>query len=1082
MAHSLPSRRRPAGATHSRLAAALLASSALLGAQAAQAAPAIGGGKPASVLVAFKGRVVDAKGQPLPGVTVLIKGTKTGTSTDANGIFNFNLPTGKEVLIFSFVGYKTKEMAVDGRPTLDVSLEEDAASLDDVVVVGYGTQTRATLTGAVATVDMKQIQDLPAGSLSATLQGQLPGVSVAGGNSRPGSPAIITVRNPTVLAKDPPQGTQPLYVIDNVVRTVDDFNLLDQSEVEAISVLKDAAAAIYGARGGQGVVLVTTRRGKIGAPQLSYSGSVGVSDATMLPRMMSGVQQAQYLNDYNILGGKTAKDANGNYSDPSIYSPDELAYFAQNNTDWLREAWKPSTVQRHALNMSGGTDRVTYFASGTYNKQNGNFDNINSDRWTYRASADVKVARGLKAALSVSGGLGRSRLYFLKQGSENAENDMRALLYTPQFAPTYVNGLPVYLSTATDLTSFHFFEVQKSDNFTSNNNTTLNVTASVDYELPFLKGLRARVLFNKNMANSFGKQYGTKYNVYQFSMLGDHKHIYGGDVLKTVTLNNGDRVRLTPSYSDNYQLNGYLTYDQQFGRHHVSALALFEQQETYMDATTAMQEGVIIGGLANMSNATGTQTTTEAESQSGLLSYVGRLNYDYGSKYLLEFTIRRDGSTKFAPEYRWGVFPAVSAGWVVSEEDFFRNHVHGMDFLKFRGSVGWLGSDNTKPYNWQTSYTAATGNGAVFGGNSDRQLVFMTGNALANRAARWDNITKYNAGIDMRFFNNRLSVSADGFYDHAYNLLTQLSGAAPLLIGAALPSENFGIINAFGTEVSVGWSGRVTNDLSFRLNSFFSWNDNKQIRVDVPRGQVGTYLDPTGQSVDQGVLGYHYIGFMRTDDDVKAFFQNNPQYNSSTYTIFGQTLKPGMLAYQDVRGLKRADGSYDTPDGIITDADQQYLTPKASNHYGVGFNPSITYKSLTVSATMGISWGGQAQVEGSARNQAKAAVNRPEFWADHWTPTNTNGTMPAPYYVANYDVTSEFWFRSALSAGMRNANISYTVPTQLTSRLNISSVRVFFQGTNVFNFFNPYSYKNYGGAYDSYPTLRSLSFGLNVGL
>ena len=1075
MAPSLPSRRRPAGATHSRLAAALLASSTLFGAQAAQAAPVAGGGKPANVLVAFKGRVVDAKGNALPGVTVLIKGTKTGTSTDANGIFNFNLPTGKEVLIFSFVGYKTQEIAVNGRSTVDVSLEEDAAALNDVVVVGYGTQTRATLTGAVSTVDMKQIQDLPVGSLSATLQGQIPNVSVAGGNSRPGSPAVITVRNPNSLAKDGPQGTGPLYVIDNVVRSIDDFNLLDQSEVESISVLKDASAAIYGARGGQGVILVTTKRGKVGAPRLSYSGSVGVADATRLPTMMSGLQQAQYLNDYNTLGGKALTDA-------SIYSQDELDYFAQNNTDWLRQAWKPAVNQRHALNMSGGTDRVTYFASATYNRQNGNFDNINYDRWTYRASADVKVARGLKAALSVSGGLGNQRLYFLKQGSENAENDMRALLYTPQFAPTYVNGLPVYLSSATDFTSFHFFEVQKSNNFTSSQSTVLNVQASAEYELPFLKGLRARVVFNKNINNAFGKQYGTKYNVYQFSMLGDHKHIYGGDVIKTVTLNNGDRVRLNPSYSDNYQLNGYLTYENQFGRHHVSALGFFEQQETHMDATTAMQEGVIIGGLPNMTSATGTQTTTETESETGLLSYVGRLNYDYASKYLLEFTIRRDGSTRFAPEYRFGVFPAVSAGWVMSEEPFFKNNIRVVDFLKLRGSVGFLGTDNTKAYNWQTSYVAATGKGAVFGGNSDRPLVFMANNALANRAARWDNITKYNAGIDARFLDSRLSLTVDAYYDHAYNLLTALSGSAPLLIGAAIPSENFGIINGFGTEVSLGWNGKITNDLLFHLNSFFAWSDNKQVLVDVPRGQLGTYLDPTGQSTDQGVLGYHYLGFMRTDDDVKAFFAANPQYDPNTYTIFGQKLMPGMLAYQDVRGLKNADGSYSTPDGKITDADLQYLTPKASNHYSIGFNPSLTYKSLSISATMGIAWGGQAQVEGSARNQAKTTMNRPEFWADHWTPTNTNAAYPAPYYVANYDVTSEFWFRSSLSAGVRNANVSYTIPTALTNRISVSSVRLFFQATNLFNFFNPYSYKDYSGAYDSYPTLRTLSFGLNVGL
>jgi TonB-linked SusC/RagA family outer membrane protein len=694
----------------------------------------------------------------------------------------------------------------------------------------------------------------------------------------------------------------------------------------------------------------------------------------------------------------------------------------------------------------------------------------------------VQVARGLKAALSVSGGLGESRMYFLKQGNESTENDMRSLLFTPQFAPMYVNGLPTYLSSGTGFDAFHFFEVQKSDNFTSQRNTTLNVTANVDYELPFLKGLKARVLYNRNINNSFGKQYGTKYNVYQFSMLGDHKHIYGGDVLKTVVLNNGDRVRLNPSYTDSYQLNGYLTYDQQFGRHHVSALAFFEQSETHADLTTAMAEGVIIGGLQNMTSAVGTQTTGETESESGLLSYAGRLNYDYANKYLLEFSIRRDGSTNFAPEYRWGVFPSVSAGWVVSEESFFKNNVHFADFLKLRASLGFLGSDATRAYNWQTNYALATGKGAVFGGNADRPLVFTANNALANRAARWDNVTKYNAGVDARFFSNRLSVSVDAFYDHRYNMLTALSGAAPLLIGAALPSENYSSIDGFGTEVSVGWGGKITNDLSFHLNSFFSWSDNKQIRVDVPRGQLNTFLDPTGQSTDQGVLGYHYTGMVRSAEDVNAFFAANPQYNADTYTIFGQKLLPGMLTYQDIRGLKNADGTYAAPDGKITDADLQYLAPKATNHYGVGFNPSISYKALTIAATMGVSWGGQTQVEGAARNRATATMNRPEFWADHWTDTNHNAAMPAPYYVATYDVTSEFWFRNSLSAGMRNANVSYALPTPLTSRLGISSVRVFFQATNVFNFYNPYSYKNYGGAYDSYPTLRTLSLGLNVGL
>jgi TonB-linked SusC/RagA family outer membrane protein len=1081
MAHSLPKSLPLSAVLPKRLACALLVGGTLLGAAPAHAATfSFTRISPNGVKVGFTGIVKDAKGNPLPGVTVLIKGTKTGTSSGVDGSFHFNLPTGNETLIFSFIGFKTQEVAVNGRSTLEVSLQDDNAALDEVVVVGYGTQTRATLTGAVAVVDMKQIQDLPVGSLSTALAGQLPGVGVSGGTGRPGDNGQITVRNPIILSKDG-GSLRPLFVIDGVVRTEDDFNVLDQSEVETITVLKDAAAAIYGARGAQGVVLLTTKRGQVGAPKFSYSGSVGVADAVALPKMMTGVQHATYLNDLNIQNGTSP--TNG-----VIYAPDELEYFAANNTDWLKTAWKPATVTRHALNMSGGTDRVTFFAGISYNYQNANFDNIDANKWTYRASTDVKVARGLKVALSVSGDLSQKRMYYFKQGGENVENDMRSLLYTPQWAPMYVNGLPVLLTNnantnnvSNDFNAFHFFEVQRSDNYTSTRNTGLNVTASAEYEAPFLKGLKARVLFGKTMDNGFGKQYGTKYSVYRLTMLGTNKHIYGGNVSGSpVVLNNGDRVRLNPTTFDSYQLNGYLTYDRQFGKHHVSAIALFEQSETFEDGVASMAEGAITApGVPNLDHqnfATGVVTTVESASESGTLSYAGRFNYDYDGKYLLETSLRYDASARFAPEYRWGLFPSVSVGWVLSEESFFKNNVSFINLLKLRGSVGFLGGDATKAYNWQTSYGLKTGQGAVFGGNADRSLVFAANNALANRAARWDDNTKYNAGIDAQFLGNRLSLTVDGFYDHRYNMLTSLVNSAPLLIGAALPSENFSTVDGFGYEVSVGYGDKITKDLGFRVNTFFSWNDNKQVKIDVSRGQLGQWDDPTGRSQDQGVVGYKYVGMFRSDEQVRAFTAANPNYR-----IFGAVPKAGMLYYEDIRGPKDASGNYTAPDGVITEIDQTYLTPKENNHYSIGFNPSITYKSFSISATMGISWGGQAMVESAARKVATATSNRPEFWSDHWTTTNPDATYPAPAYQSTYDVSSSFWFRSSLSAGMRNANISYTLPTSLTSRVGVGSVRAFFTAINPLNFYNPYSYKTYSGSYDAYPTLRSLSLGLNVG-
>ncbi|UFH52678.1 TonB-dependent receptor [Spirosoma sp. KNUC1025] len=1017
------------------------------------------------------GTVKDAKGQALPGVNVLIKGSKTGTVTDIQGTFRLNLPKGNETLIFSYIGFKTQEVPVNGRTSLAVSLEEDAAALSEVVVVGYGVQKKASLTGAVASVDMKAVQDLPVNNLSAVLTGQLPGVGVSGGTSRPGDNATITVRNPVILSKD--GGTlQPLYVIDNVVRSADDFNALDVSEVDAISVLKDAAAAIYGARSNQGVVVITTKRGKAGTPKFSYSGSTGISTAT-LPQMMNGAQQATYLNDLNYAAGKPA-------TDPLIYTPDELAYFNNHNTDWLRTAWQPSTVQRHALNVSGGNEKATYFAGASYNAQDANFDNINTNKWTFRASADMQVTKGLKAALSLSSYLGNKRMYYLKQGGENPENDMKSLLYTPQFAPPSINGLPVLLSSSSNtntIDAFNFFAVQNSNNYTQTKSTGLNITANLDYDIPGVKGLKARILYSRTFDNSFGKQYGTKYNVYSFSMLGDHKHIYGGDVIKTTTLNNGDRVRVNPAYIDTYQFNGYLNYDRQFGKHQITAIAFFEQAETHADQVAAMAEGVIIGGLDNMRYATGTQTTSETESETGFLSYAGRINYNYANKYLFETAIRYDASTNFAPEYRWGLFPSFSLGWVMSEERFFRDNVRWVDFLKVRGSLGFMGGDATKPYNWLTSYSIQQGKGAVFGGNSDRPLVVTPNNAMANRLARWDNNTKYNIGLDAQFLKNRLSVTLDAFYDHRYNMLTSLTSSVPLLVGANLPSENYATINGFGTELSVGWSDKIGSDWSYKVNTFFTWNDNKQILVDVDKGKIGTYLDPTGRSSDMGVLGYHYLGMFRTQQDVDQYLEKNPGY-----TLFGAAPKPGMLYYQDVRGPKDASGQFTAPDGKITDADMDYLTNKASNHYNIGFNFSASYKNFSLAAVIGGSFGGQAMVEGTARAQGTLTANRPVFWADHWTPDNPNAAYPSPYYKDTYTVDSQFWFVNATQLAVRNFNLSYAVPAAIASKLRMSNVRVYLVATNPLNLYNPYSWKANSGNFDAYPMLRSYSIGLNLGL
>jgi TonB-linked SusC/RagA family outer membrane protein len=1039
------------------------------------------------------GTVVSSdKNEPLIGVAVQIKGGNGGTTTDLNGRFSLKATNLQSIVVgVRYIGYAYQEKTLKiGEMNADFKLVATSSNLEEVVVVGYGTQKKAHLTGAIATVEMKNIQDIPTTNLAAALRGQLPNVTISGGVARPGENATIKIRNPVFYAKD--GKTDPLFIIDDNQRTLADFNLLDASEVENISILKDAAAAIYGILGANGVVIVKTKRGQAGAPKVTYSGSYGISDAVELPKMMTGLQQATYLNDYeqtknNYTLSPTGVIGTGTTKDPAYYSPDELDYFSKNSSDHLKEAWQSSYIMRHALTVSGGNDKATYFAGGTYTQQNSNFAGASTNKLTFRASTDAKVASGLKVGLSVSGATYYSKRYYFKQGSESLDNDFKSLLSIPQFQPMYYNGLPVLQASNTgSYEGANFFEVQKLNNYTSQNTTTLNVLANAEYEVPFLKGLKANLSYNRNINNDFSKQYGTKYNLYSFTNLGENKHIVGGDVQSIISAKNGDIIRFTPGLANVYQFNGNISYVNKFGKHDISAIALFEQWHSNAESLAASRENTLIGGLDNMQFATGVQATDQANGRVvkfGRLAYAGRVNYAYDNKYLVELSVRADANNNFAPGHQWGYFPSGSLGWVISKENFFSN-VKFVDFLKIRGSVGLLGNDSSKPFLYQENYKLETGKGAVFGGNNDRGNTYAPNIVIANANTTWDSNLSTNFGIDAQFLNNRLSLTADGYFSHRYNMLSALTSSVSVLIGAAPPTENFASVNTFGYEISLGWKDRIGKDFTYNLSPFLSWYDDKQLRIDQPLGNIGTYLDNIGYSSDRGAFGYHYLGMIRTPeqaDAVKNAMAAAAGVQPGDVRINGLVPAPGMLYYQDVRGPKGSDGKYTAPDGKIGEEDQDYLTNKSSNHYNLGLNFGAGYKGINLSVTMGMSFGGQDLVEGDARALAKSTDNRPEFWSDHWTPTNINAKYPAPYYADSYTLQSAFWFKSSYTFRVGNINLSYTFPTSLVKKMGVGSIKAYVVATNPFNFYNPYSYRDNATSYNIYPTLKTVSFGLNVG-
>lgn len=1016
--------------------------------------------------------------QPLIGVTVQVKGSTTATATDANGKFSIKVTNLQNVVIgVKYMGYGYQEVTLKpGETILNFKMVPAANNLNEVVVVGYGTQTKAHLTGSIVSVDMKAIEDLPVSNLGVALAGRYAGVGVSGGTSRPGQATTITIRNPVLVSKD--GGTlSPLFVIDDIqYPDATYFNTLDVSEVESISVLKDAAAAIYGIAGNQGVVVVKTKRGKPGKPQFSYNGSTGYDNATKIPSMMNGYQQAVYLNDLNYANNKLASDA-------VIYTPDELAYFQANNIDWFKTAFKPAYNTKQSLNVSGGSEKATYFAGISYFTQNGNYDNISSNKWTYRSSVDFKGGDRLKVGISVSGDIEKVNAFELKQGGSSVDNDITGLVTVPQFTPYQINGLYTKLSSASNQNSidaFNFFAVQNLNSENNNQAINLHLNLNAEYQIPGVKGLSAKFLYGRNLSNTFAKEYGPNYYLYQFGMLGGHNHIYGGPVTGVTTeTNNGSRIYIQPAYVDSYQFNAFLTYNRDFGKHSISAMATVEQAETTGDSVEGLAATPVDGANPYVQFTSGTQSVTEKfPIQTARLAYLGRFDYNYAGKYLFQFQGRFDASTNFAPQNYWGFFPSVSAGWVISEEDFFKNNVKFVDQLKVRASVGHLGGSSTKAFAYLQLYDTQPNNAAVFGGNNSRNNgVVISG--IPNPDVHWDDNNKYNLGIDAQFLKNRLTFTGDAFYDHHYNMLSSLTASVPLLVGGAVGSENFAIINGYGYELNVTWQDHITKDINYHIGGIFGWSDAKAVKVDVPPGNIGTFQDPNGKSTDLGIVGLVYKGMFRSQAEVDNYLAIHPGY-----TLFGLTPKPGMLYYEDIASAKpTGSNNFGPPDGKIDANDITTIAPHSSNHYGLGLNLGIGYKGFRAETIISSSFGGQAQVEGNAQKVATATVNKPAFWADHWTLDNPNAAYPNPAYSAEYNQTSAFWFRSSFQLVMKSFNLSYAVPTTVTSRLGVNGIRVYFNGINPFNFYNPYSYRdNTGSNYDVFPQLKTFTAGVSVTL
>ena len=1069
---------------------------------------------------AIKGTVLDITGEPIIGATVTVAGQKgTGAITDIDGNYTLKVPKDTKVTI-TYIGYLPQTVKVG----TTVKLLEDKQSLDEVVVVGYGTQKMKNVTGAVETITPKDIEDLSVGSLGDALVGMFNGVSVTrgAGQNRPGQNPSLTIRQSDIATSVTPNTTRggepdpsPLYVIDGFISTESQFNNLDISEVESITVLKDASAAVYGARAAYGVVLVKTKQGQNAAPKISYSGQFGWTDALYTPKMLSA---QDYMRVYNTMRAANTSTQDNIEMRTQLFQLDEINAVAGVDYNLLDQEWSAAFTQRHNLNVNGGTEKATYFGSVSYYDQNGNIGRLDYDRWNFRAGVNANIGKYVKSSLQVSGDWGERNNSVAPQGG-GTDFDYKWLMTHLRFVPDYANDYPIVYSgmentVPTSATRLYNFEaVQNSSDNVQNKSNNLNINGSIEFNLGFIKpleGLSAKVSYSKSIANTKTNTVSTILDLYRLiERGGSGNHLYTGNdvvydenttgVLRLVS--NGGMLRRNMSRSDSYQYNLTLQYARTFNKKHdVSALFSIEKTE----AETEPLEGTVTDLIAyqdgQSSSSMGDMATSFSRSESGMLSYVGRFNYAYANKYLFEFLFRADASTKFAPKNYWGKFPSVSAGWVISEENWFQNSVKWIDFLKIRASWGLMGRDNIRAWLWTQLYNRDAAKGAIFGTNginSNVGYALVMPKAGTNSDVHWDKTYKTNVGLDMRFLQSRLSVDFNFYYDLGRELFATRTGTAdfPTTVGTQATPENYGEINYWGWELNLGWRDKIGKDISYWVKLSTGYSDNKILATNFQA--IPEYDDMVyGERADRGVWGLKCLGMFRTYQDIEEYFD---KYHITEYMGMQKSeVRPGMLIYEDIQGDNNGDGTYGPADGKVNTNDYIRLSERSSNPYGFTLNFGGAWKGLSLQAQLAASWGAKMLI-GTDFRQAAADYeyeNMPTAFRDMFNyediydaagnitvPQNRNASVPNMRYSSANQAPSSYWLVSAKQLTLRNITVAYQLPKQWLKPIGVSNVKLNLTVQNAINFFNPYpdkSWASYGGTYSRYPALRKITMGVNV--
>ena len=983
----------------------------------------------------LKGTIVDKKtDEPIVAANVVLKGTTVGVVTDIDGNYMIEATVGS-ILQISYIGYRSIEVKSTAERQI-IQLEEDTQALDELLVVGYGVQKKATITGSVSHVKGSDLKTIGAANVTNAFAGQFPGVIATNRSSEPGRDhSSILIRGKGTL-----NNNSPLIVIDGVANR-DGLDRLNPNDIESINILKDASAAIYGAQAANGVILVTTKRGLSDKPTIDYNGSITMSQNNRTPELMNAYQNMVWTDEIAKAAGKLPlyENIKGGYLDGTINSRQ------YGDTDWMDVLFRKASPQtRHSLSIRGGSEKMRFYVSGDYSYQEPHFRNtvLNFQTGQVRSNIDATISKNLKVGIDLAVRREKRNNSVITTESIFKEGFMQY----PWLYDYYPNGLPGSgLAFGNNLA---IIAAGKETGYNRISDMFLDSKFSFDLKLPWIvSGLSLSGYAAIDYHSREQKELWDVWDTYDYNAITD-------DYVKKTTNYEGNNITLSQKHDDNTTntLHLKLNYERNFGIHNFATFVAYEQSKFEGEKFNAWR-GYYLSPKPDYLDF-----GDDKEKTNGGVGYVtarqnifGRLNYSLKNRYLFEFTLRHDGSMNFATDNRWGTFPGLSAGWRISEESFVKNNYSFIDDLKLRASWGKLGNDRVS--NFQYLSTFKMQNGAILGEKPIMNKGFIPGR-IGNPNITWEKVDSKNIAVDGSMWNGLLGFTAEYFFQNRKDILTPKLASVPDYTGLILPDQNIGEVDNQGVELMLSHRNKI-HDITYYISSNFTFTKNK-VKFFDEAANIPEWKKRTGQSLDLWTM-YKTDGIYQTLDEVNS----TPHFAAA---------KPGDIKYLDFDG-----------DGEITGNDETFSKYGNIPQIVYGINMGIQRKGIELNML----WTGQARVQQII--VPYSYNNDVEFYNNRWISAEEtpNSKYPRAFDKSDYVNTrwSDFWLYDASFIRLKNLELAYTFPKAIIENLKIQNLRLALTGINLITIDkikvqDPESDASSTG--QKYPIARNYSFSVNV--